>query len=157
MTALQDQNRRDLIGGILLALTGAAAATYSLAHYSLGTIHRMGAGMVPTALGVLLTLFGIGIALSGWRRQGTEEVSPMKIFASVPVFIGAAILAFFVLIPRFGLIPAVFVTSMLASLAEGEIRLLRSLGVAVFLCVLTYILFVLGLRLTIPAFAWPAP
>jgi Tripartite tricarboxylate transporter TctB family len=53
---------RDKIGGGVLVLIGVYVVATSLG-YRLGTLARMGPGMLPLALGVLLVLFGILVAL----------------------------------------------------------------------------------------------
>jgi uncharacterized membrane protein YidH (DUF202 family) len=58
-----DRDYRDIVAGLGLAGFGLAAAAYALSNYSMGTITRMGAGMMPVSLGVILVGFGLLIAI----------------------------------------------------------------------------------------------
>ena len=151
---MQDRDRRDIVGGLLLAAIGIVAGLYALANYRMGTVNRMGPGMVPVTIGALLGLFGLWIAAAGWsRRQPLAPGAEVRLY--VPAVIAASILAFALMISRFGLVPSVFVSSLLASFAEARVDLLRSTILSVALCGLCWLIFILGLRLTIPAIDWP--
>ena len=47
---MQDRDRRDIVGGLLLAAIGIVAGLYALANYRMGTVNRMGPGMVPVTM-----------------------------------------------------------------------------------------------------------
>ena len=142
---------RDVIGGGFLVALGAAIAIYALSHYSTGTITRMGPGMVPAALGVLLALFGVVIAATAATREGNwpeyRVVTPLIVLASIGVF--------GLVITPFGMMPAVFVSTIVASLSELKSRPVTSVLLGAFMCALSYLIFSLGLGLTFPLFAWP--
>ncbi len=72
---VQDRDYRDIVGGMLVAAFGAAAALYSFAHYRLGSVVSMGPGMFPTALGGLLVVGGFLIAAGGVLRRGPAPTS----------------------------------------------------------------------------------
>lgn len=146
-----DRDYRDIAGGLLVAAFGAAAGLYSLAHYRLGTVTSMGPGMFPTALGVLLALGGLGIALGGATRRGY----PVDARILTPVIILVSISVFALMIEPFGLIPSVFSASVIACLAELRVRPVTKLVLGTVLSALTWLIFIVGLRLTIPAFDWP--
>ena len=65
-----EKDYRDIVAGALLAALGIAISLYALSHYSIGTITRMGPGMVPVGLGVLLAIFGVVIGGTAWFREG---------------------------------------------------------------------------------------
>nr|WP_281389648.1 tripartite tricarboxylate transporter TctB family protein [Pelagibacterium limicola] len=130
---------------------GLAAAAYAFMHYNMGTITRMGPGMIPAALGVLMALFGVTISISGFFRSGRfPEVRTLT-----PIFILGSIAAFAVLVRPFGLIPAVFVATIVATFAELNFRPLLCVILGLALSLMAYVIFIVGLRLTIPPFAWP--
>jgi hypothetical protein len=93
---------RDRIGGGVLVLIGVYVVAASL-EYRLGTLARMGPGMLPMALGVLLVLFGILIAL--FVEPEPDEALPAFQWRPL-VTILAAVLAFALLAEPAGLIPA---------------------------------------------------
>lgn len=142
---------RDIIGGTLLALVGAVIALYANAHYALGTITHMGPGMVPTSLGVLLAIFGVIIAASATAREGAwpeiRIVTPLIVLASIAVF-GMTV-------ATFGMMPAVFLSTVVASFAELKFRPVVGVALGLFMCAVAYAVFTLGLGLTYSLFAWP--
>jgi hypothetical protein len=111
----------------------------------------MGPGMVPAWLGGALAVFGIIIAVQGLAQRG-EGVT---IRTRVLLMLGVSIVCFALMIDRFGMVPAVFVSALIATFAEAPIRPLRSLILAGVLSVSTWAIFIAGLRLTIPSFDWP--
>lgn len=146
-----DRDYRDIVAGVALALAGGASAIYALSHYSLGTFTRMGPGMVPTWLGGALAVFGIVIALQGLGQRGQGFTIRFRVL----LMLGVSIVCFALMIDRFGMVPAVFTSALLATFAEAPVRPLRSLMLAVTLSVVTWAIFIAGLRLTIPSFDWP--
>src|SRR5690606_5250695 len=92
---------RDLIGGVLIMLIGAAAMYHSLTAFSLGTAGRMGPGYFPALVSGLLVLCGIVILIPALRRAG-----PMPSIEFRPLlWISLSTLAFAVLLVPFGLVP----------------------------------------------------
>jgi hypothetical protein len=146
-----ERNHRDIAAGVLLTLTGVAVALYAFSNYAMGTFTRMGPGMVPTWLGVVLAVFGVVIAVQGLFQPG-EAVT---VRGRVLLCLAASILCFAVMIERFGMVPTVFVSAIIATLAEAPVRPVRSLMLSVTLAALTWTIFILGLRLTMPTFDWP--
>ncbi len=144
-------NSRELAGGIFITVTGAVFALYAMTHYAIGTITRMGPGMVPLALGVLLALFGICLMVgAAWKPVRRGEI---RIF--VPAVILISIVAFAALINPFGLLPAVFVSAVIATLAEVNVRPVVTLALALALCLTAWLIFVVALQLPLTLFKWP--
>lgn len=144
-------NGRELAGGLFLTGLGAAFALYALANYSIGTVTRMGPGMVPLSLGVVLAVFGIVVTAGArWKPSDAEEI---RVF--VPAVILASIVAFAVLIKPFGLMPAVFASAAIATLAEGGVRPRLVLALGLTLCVMAWLIFAVALQLPLSLFAWP--
>ena len=142
---------RDIIGGGLLTLTGLGVAIYANANYALGTVTHMGPGMVPAALGVLLAFFGLIVSVTAYAREGSwpefRVVTPLIVLASIGVF--------GLLVANFGMMPAIFLSTIVASMAELKFRPLVSVALGLFMCALAYIIFTVGLGLTYSLFAWP--
>lgn len=146
-----DRNYRDIFAGALLTLAGVGAAVYALSHYSLGTVTRMGPGMMPVSLGVILAAFGLAIALPAWVQKG--EAASLRLRPMI--FLSAAVLAFALMIEPFGLVPSVLATTVIATLAETKMSALRALMLGGAMAALTWGIFIAGLRLSMPAFDWP--
>ena len=146
-----DRNYRDIFAGLLLAMAGAGAAAYALSSYTLGTISRMGPGMMPVSLGVILAAFGAMIAVPALFQTGRS----VALRARPMIFLSAAVLAFALMIEPFGLVPSVMATTVIATLAETRVPVLRALLLGAAMAALTWGIFIFGLRLSIPAFEWP--
>ena len=73
MHALKSKRGRDYAGGMLMTAIGLAAAIQG-ARYPIGELSRMGPGFFPVALGVLLALAGLAIALSARFSRSTGSL-----------------------------------------------------------------------------------
>jgi hypothetical protein len=143
-------NVRNLIAALLTIATG-AGALLEAARYPMGTLRRMGPGYFPDVLGVLLIGFGAILLLQAFRAQPP----PTEPFVLRPVLaIPLGILLFALLLERFGLGPAVLALVGVSLLAEPVFRLRRALALAAATSALTYVLFILVLRLPFSFLTW---
>lgn len=148
---MMNRDYRDMVAGGLLMAVGLSAAIYASSHYSLGTITRMGAGMMPTALGWILAGFGAALVVGAFFRPG--PLPEVRVFSAVLIL--GSVAAFGLVITPFGLLPAVVASTVVSSLAEREFKPIRLIALSAALCVLAYLIFIFALRLPIPLFAWP--
>lgn len=144
-------DKRELMGGLFLLSIGVAFTAYASVNYSIGTVTRMGPGMVPVVLGGLLALFGAVIAVGALFQSAPES----EIRILVPALVLGSVLAFAVLIKPFGLLPAVAVSAAVASFAELTVRPLFTFLLAVVLSAMAWLIFIVGLQLPIPLVGWP--
>ena len=142
---------RDAVGGALLVALGAAFTAYSWMHYPLGTVTRMGAGMVPFSLGVILAIFGGMILFASLSREGRFP----QIRVATPLVVLGSVILFAVVIKPFGLLSAAFLATFVAAFADLSFRPLRNAALATGLSAVAYLIFSLGLQLPLPLFAWP--
>lgn len=142
---------RDIVGGLLLVIGGAAFSWYAAEYYSLGTLRRMGPGMFPMALGAVLALFGLAIAVPALFRQGT--VPEIRIWT--PLFVLSGVAAFAMTIRPFGLFPAIVAVIVISSFAELKVRPLSLAILCICLCLVTWLTFRVGLGLPIAVVRWP--
>jgi hypothetical protein len=142
---------RDLVGGGALIALGLFVSAYSYQTMPLGTVSRMGPGLMPFSLGWLLAIFGCIIGLAGLTTRVPIERFAWRPFACV---IGA-ILVFSVLARPFGMVPAVASVLAIASLAELKITKLQFLSLVIALPTLCYLAFSVGLGVPLPLFRWP--
>lgn len=142
---------RDVVGGVLLVVFGLAFSRYAVAHYDLGTLQRMGSGMFPVALGVLLTAFGLIIAALAMFRQG--KMPEVRFWT--PFFVLSGVAAFAVMIRPFGLIPAVLAVTIISSFAELQVRPFSLAVLCATLCLIAWLTFGVGLGLSTPMARWP--
>lgn len=142
---------RDIAGGILLVVVGLGFSWYASANYNLGTIQRMGPGMFPAGLGIGLAILGVFQMIPAFFRPG--KMPEIRVWS--PLFILLSVAAFALMIRPVGLIPAVLAVIWISSLAELRLRVRTLLIESLVLCVLVWLLFTVGLGLSIPLFRWP--
>jgi hypothetical protein len=155
------KSQKDFFSGLLFMGAGVAFA-WGASSYTLGTGARMGPGYFPLALGVLLAVLGSVIT---FKALVVETVDGDKIgaFAWKPlVFIILANLVFGVMIgglpqlglPPLGLIVGIYAVTLIASLAGDRFSLKEALALGTALSVLSYLAFIVLLKLQFPV--WPA-
>lgn len=147
---MTNRDYRDFVAGLLMILIGLSAAVYAYVNYRMGTVTRMGPGMAPVGLGILLMGLGLPVLVSGLLRRGVfpeiRTVAPICIFGAIAVFA--------LLIKPFGLIPAIFGSTIVSSLAEREFAPRRVFGSCVILSGMAWLIFIFGIGLPIPLLAW---
>lgn len=142
----------DLAGGAALLITGIAVAVYSAANYQVGSITRMGPGMFPLALGVILAGLGLLIAIGGLvRMKPAEESFSLKGM----IFVLASVAVFALVAPVFGVLPGVVATTLVSAFADGRLSPLRCLALASALVVLCWLTFDVMLDISFPMARWP--
>jgi len=138
----------DILGGLLMIGIGVFALWYAQ-RYSFGTPRAMGPGFFPVVLGGILALLGVMIMLPALRRAG-----PAVEFSIKPlVVITASIVVFGMALRPLGLVIATILTVLLASSADRSFSLAGRLVLAPVLALMLYLVFKLGLGMTIPV--WP--
>lgn len=144
-------NITELAAGLLIAAAGLFVLVASL-PLAVGTARAMGPGFVPVSLGIILVLLGAGIIFVEGRRSATDRPS-FPAFRPL-VFIPAAVIVFALTIQRFGILPSVFLTAFISTLADPASRLGRSLAISATLALMTLLLFGYGLGLQVRAWRW---
>lgn len=143
-------DKTDLISG-LVVLGISSFFAYGALDYRIGTMTRMGPGYVPLILGLIGMALGVAIILTSIGRSGGLESFRWRVV--LPVV--ASIAAFLLLLPRTGLIPATFVSVVVAAFASPKSRILPTLLLGVVVAVLIWISFVVLLGLPIPVLRSP--
>jgi hypothetical protein len=122
-------------------------------NYSMGTSARPGAGYFPLMLSAILALLG-GIVLFKSLTIESANGDPVGSFAWKPLFIIiAAIVVFGLTLERLGMIITIPILILISSLAGSEFRLRDVIISAIILTIGSYLVFIYGLKLTIPL--WP--
>ena len=154
------KSQKDFFSGLLFMVVGIAFA-WGATSYKVGEGARMGPGYFPLLLGVLLAVLG-GIITFKAMIIETEDGDKIGAWAWKPVFfIIAANLLFGVLLgglpsiklPAMGMIAAIYALTLVAALAGEEFKLKEVLSLATVLAVLSYVTFILLLKLQFPV--WP--
>lgn len=119
-------------------------------QYRWGDMHRMGPGLFPTLVGVLLAGLGLLIALRSFAIDGP----PVPRFHARPILVSlVAMIAFGTALAYFGLVAAVAALVLIAALASSESRPLETVALVAALIAFSVGVFVWLLGLPIPL--WP--
>lgn len=137
---------------------GAAAVVFALgaflvwqgSEYPLGSLNRMGPGFFPVGLGIVLMGFGVALIYEVRRSEAPPPDLKLRPF----VMIGAGLLAFVLMLDRFGLVPATVALTVLSALADRPVRPRAVIGTALVVAGIGYFIFLRGFGLQIEAFRW---
>ena len=119
-------------------------------EYEMGTARHMGPGFLPRAYAICAVALGALIFLGAIRREAVEPSSVDYRFVRSFLGITAAIIAFAVVIPKFGLIPAAVLSVLLASLGSEHFKPATAFWMAVVISLATWLVFSVLLGLPIP-------
>lgn len=146
------KSQRNFWSGLMFIAIGLSFA-WGATHYSFGSSASPGPGYFPFGLGLILAVLG-GLVIFTALTIETADSDPVGAFAWRPLLvIIAAVVLFGVLLPRLGMIIALPLLVVISSIASDEFSLKAAIGNAVVLTVLSWAVFVWGLKLTIPL--WP--
>ncbi|WP_188409972.1 tripartite tricarboxylate transporter TctB family protein [Agaricicola taiwanensis] len=137
----------DLAGGGFMCLVGLVSLSQSF-EYGIGTASEMQAGYFPMVLGIIAIAIGIGIAVPAWSKPSSWPSIPWRPILAIV----AALAAFALLIERTGMMPAVFVTVVISTLANPGLGLRRILALSIGVSLTAWLIFSVGFGLPIPAF-----
>lgn len=155
------KSQRDFFSGLMFTSMGIAFAV-GANSYTVGTAARMGPGFFPMMLGIILAILGVAITFNALVIH-TEDGEKVGRFGWRPIiYILGANLAFGVLLgglpsiglPSMGLMVAIFVLTLIASMAGDEFKLRDVLILAAALAAGSYLAFIMLLKLNMPV--WPA-
>lgn len=148
-----DRDVRDIVAGAVLTAVGLFAFVYALMTMQPGTLARMGPGLFPASLGLVLAFFGAVTLVSAWLRRGQFDFPQVRIRPFLAILVG--VVGFALTVDRFGIVPAVFILTFVARLAEERFEFVRPLVLASFLSVIAVLIFIVGLKLPLRIFLWP--
>lgn len=147
------KSERDFWSGLMFLVVGAAFSWGAL-NYSFGSSARPGPGYFPFGLGILLALLGAFIVFEALTIE-TEDGEKIGAWAWKPLlWIVASVAVFGWALPHIGMVIALPLLVVVAAAASDEFRLKEALINAVILTIGSYLIFIAGLKLTIPL--WPA-
>ncbi len=154
------KNQKDFFAGLLFGLIGSMFA-WGATDYQVGSSARMGPGYFPLMLGVMLALLGgvmmlraaWGMAQAG-QAIGRWAVKPLVAIISANLLFGVALGGLPRLnLPALGLMAGVYMLTFVACLAGERFRFKEAALLATALAALSYLAFVLLLKLQLPV--WP--
>lgn len=150
---------KDYYGGALMVIVG-LAAVYASVQYKLGTLQRMGPGFFPCAVGALLAVTGLLIALSARGGQPAETTGGHHP-TGLPDLRGglciiAGTIAFLVLGNYCGLLPATFAIVFISAMGDRSNTVLQAFVLSVAMMVIATVVFWWALQLQLPLVKWGA-
>jgi hypothetical protein len=140
---------KDILAGLVFIGFG-LAFSIGAATYEIGTALRMGPGYFPLVVGGLLVLLGILVIAKG-SVAGEEAAIGAVPWKSVAVIVGA-LLFFGATIRGLGVVPSVFVTTLVAGFSGPRPGFVAPVVVATALTVTCVVIFVVALQLPLPLF-----
>lgn len=141
--------RHECLAGLFVLVLGLVCLA-AVGDLDIGTAQEMGPGYVPRALAWFMVVAGLGMVVTGARKVSTERVS----LAWRPLLlISGSVAAFGATVDQFGIVIAVVLSTVLASLASRITRHRETPWLAAGLAALAALAFVKGLGLAIPL--WP--
>ena len=143
-------DRRDLGAGLFFVAVGLLYFVYTLQTLTIGRALQMGPGYLPIVLSSIMTLIGVIVLVKAFTRANHMEIG--KVPWRAVIMITASIVFFGFFLRELGMLPTVFATSMLACLSSEQIKTSTSLIVSAGMAVFCSIVFLYGVKLTIPLF-----
>lgn len=155
------KSQKDFFSGLMFMGVGVAFA-WGSSEYTIGSGARMGPGYFPLVLGILLTLLGGAITFKALVVETVDGEKLGRVAWKPLFFIIAANLVFGAMLgglprihlPPMGLIVGIYTLTFIASLAGDEFRFKEVLVLATVLALLSYLAFIVLLKLQFPV--WPA-
>jgi hypothetical protein len=147
---------KDYLGGAVMVLFGVGAIVEG-ARYNIGSLHRMGPGFFPIALGVLLTLIGVAIGVVAWLERAPAAAADRR---SLPpewrgwLCIVGSVIAFIVLGHYGGLVPATAAIVFISALGDRENTVRSALTLSALMLVICVVVFWWALQMSFPLFRW---
>ena len=154
---LNTTQKRDLLAGLVVVVIGIGAIVGST-NYNFGSLWRMGPGLFPAMLGVLLVIVGALIAQQAVSRSSEEQgfdvesIELPDLRGGVLIILGA--ISFLIFGRYGGLVPATFACVFIAALGDRANGFLRSACLATGVTVFGALVFYYGLHIQLPLFRW---
>ncbi len=143
-------DNRDFLAGALFVAIGAGGFGIALA-YPFGTLQQMGPGFFPRVLGAILVGFGL-VTIARGLRSGERVEGGWGWFPLAMLTV--SIVAFGWLMERVGLVPSLVVLVAASAFAGREFRWGEVAVLAGVMCLLSVAIFIWGLGLPYPLFAF---
>ncbi len=148
--------KRDVLAGMFVSAIG-GGVVYASSSLEMGTLHRMDAGYFPIVLGMLLAGLGILIAVGGvlagpLARETTESIQPPDLRGCAAIIL--SVVAFVGIGSRFGLVPATFISALIAAAGDRQTTFRGAMALAMVLVVVAVGLFSYVLKIPFPLVRW---
>lgn len=146
--------RREVLAGAMFVAI-AAFGLFLSRDYPVGTMLRMSTGYVPRLLCWMLLGLGVVVLLRGLRDAYAPLISTAGALSTLRplAVVTVALIVFGLALERLGLVVAIALLIGIASFARPGLKWWETALAAAVLALLCWVIFILGLGLTIPV--WP--
>jgi hypothetical protein len=141
------RDMKDVLAGFVFVAFGLAFALLA-SSYEIGSTLRMGPGYFPFVLGGLLAVLGGVTVFKGVTAAEGDAIGAIPLRALTLIL--GAVLFFGLTVRGLGLVPSVFLTSVMSVFASRQVSLVRGVVISAGLTVLCVLVFVVALRLRLP-------
>lgn len=117
----------------------------------LGSARRMGPGYFPLMLGGLVSVLAALVVIQSFIRRDERGTPDLRSFAAV----SAGVVVFALVLPRFGIVPAAFLSVLASSLADSRLSPAGKVVLALGVTVAVWLVFIMALQLPFEAFRTP--
>lgn len=145
------RNQRAFAAGVLFLVASIFYFVVSY-NYATGTAARMGPGFFPRMVSILFGLLSLGVMFGAMSPRAHRETLERWDIKGL-LWITGSVLLFAVLLPTFGLIVALSVLIIVASLASPEFSWRGTIVNTVVLNIFCIGVFIYGINLQFPV--WP--
>lgn len=147
------KSQRDFWSGLMFVVVG-LAFSWGATAYSFGSSARPGPGYFPFGLGLLLAALGAIVLFKALTIE-TEGGDPIGAVAWRPLLIiVGAVVVFGIALPRLGMYVALPLLVIMSAFAGDEFHWKDAVINAVILTAFSWLIFIYGLKLTIPLLPW---
>lgn len=162
------KSQKDFFSGLMFMGVGVAFA-WGATDYTIGNGAHMGPGYFPVVLGVLLAALGglitfkaLVVETADGDKIGAFAWKPLFFIITANLVFGAMLGGLHIVVaghelltlPPMGLMVGIFALTLIASMAGDEFKLTEVLLLATALAVLSYVAFIVLLKMQFPV--WPA-
>jgi hypothetical protein len=138
---------KDILAGSVFIAFGLFFALVSLT-YEVGSPLNMGPGYFPLVLGGVLALLGVIIVAKGFVAGERDSIGTVPWRSTV--LIVAAVILFGVTVRGLGLVPSLFITTVLTAFAGYRTGVVPAVLISAGLTILCVLIFSVGLQLRVP-------
>lgn len=152
---MKHSDLRELASGAALILVGLFSALFAHDNYQMGSVLRMGPGFVPFWVGLVVAGIGMLVAVLSLLTEAADHDLPVPFHPRPLVAIITAVLFFGLTVKSIGLLPTAMISTFIASFAERAFSPKRTAILAVALAALIWVVFIVLLKISLPAFNIP--
>ncbi|WP_417522416.1 tripartite tricarboxylate transporter TctB family protein [Marinovum sp.] len=141
---------QEIATGAGIAAFGAATIVLSVSDLSIGTLRSPGPGLFPVSMGVVLVFLGLVVAGLALLQQVGERVYLRQPDWRSLGMVSLSIVAFIFGFKFLGLLPAIFLSTLVSSFADPKLTLRKAAILGVGLALLAGLIFRVALGMHMP-------